>query len=182
MTPHIDLHTHLNMTSACLHTHTHSHTYPSEPWYWICAFTSDGSIPSSKRTHICPNVKGPCVSISSSDGVCFSSTHHLSHLFQYAFPLETSTLSDPFHHHITLPMLPASSGTRAVTPSPGHHKQRCEGMEQYVQEEHIHPSSLSLTVTVNSWQSVPLGCPCRVPQWGYLTIKIRDTATLEIGS
>lgn len=54
-------------------------------------------------------------------------------------------------------------------------------MPQYVQEEHIHPSSLSLTLTVNSWQPVPLGRPRRVPQRGYLTVKIRDTATLVDG-
>lgn len=53
-------------------------------------------------------------------------------------------------------------------------------MQQYVQEEHIHPSPLGRTLTVNSWQSVPLGRPFCVPQRGYLTMKIRDTATLCI--
>lgn len=53
-------------------------------------------------------------------------------------------------------------------------------MRQYVQEEHIHPSPLGRTLTVNSWQSVPLGRPFRVPQRGYLTMQIRDTATLNI--
>lgn len=74
ITPHIDLHTHAHLIkhNTCMpaHTYTHIVTYPPGPWFWICAFTSDGNInnravsvnKTKKKTH--PNVKSPCVSIS----------------------------------------------------------------------------------------------------------------------
>ncbi|KAK1898694.1 Cellular tumor antigen p53, partial [Dissostichus eleginoides] len=53
----------------------------------------------------------------------------------YAFPYKTPPHPEP---PTTLPTLHVSSGSRAVTqsPHPHLHKQRCEAMQQYVQEEH----------------------------------------------
>lgn len=148
MTPHIDLHTHtrLNMTRACLLTYTLRTVSLILPLHdcRTCKHNNKKVQPEA-HTHICPNVEGPSVNT-----VFHPHIISLPSLNVLSPQDPTPPSNNKFHHHTTLPKLPASSGTRTVTPSPCHHKQRCEGLEQYVQEEHIHLSVSLSQSTVGS--------------------------------
>lgn len=84
MTPHIDVHTQtrLNMTHACLHTHTHicTHQGPGIEYVHLPSVNKTKKVQPEVLSHthtiIRSTAKGPGVSISLSDEVCFSSTHH----------------------------------------------------------------------------------------------------------
>lgn len=104
--------------------------------------------------------------------------HHFPHFSQCAFPSRPHpTLKQPVPPPHNTPKAPC------IIWHPSGHTIALSSQAEVWGDAAIcpgrtHTSIVSLTVTVNSWQSVPLGCPCRIPQWGYLTIKTGDTATL----
>lgn len=190
MTPPIDAHmqTRLNMTQTCLHTNTHDTLSLTHMLTWdliliLCIYQWWHYIPSragSVNEKLQPKVilrtlthvltlKGLCVSISSS--VSHPHINSFASRNMLLLSRRSRSLKPPHRSPSALSLL----WHRVVTPSPHHHRQRCEGMRQFVQEKHMHPSCLSRS---NSWQLEALGRPCHVSQRGCVTMKIRDTATL----